>query len=112
MAPVPMTLRKKYLLRGKDKRKGLIRIAPELRTLVKFRRLNFMDGDYGIKETVRAIFCRNVIIYFDRPTQEQILRRLSQHLAPGGYLFMGHSESLHGMNLPLAQAAATVYRRQ
>lgn len=111
VSPIPIELRKKYLLRGRDKHKGLIRIAPDLRAMVKFRRLNFMDDDYGMRESVQVIFCRNVIIYFDRQTQEKILTRLTQRLAPGGYLFMGHSESLYGMNLPLEQTATTVYRR-
>jgi chemotaxis protein methyltransferase CheR len=109
--PIPMALRKKYLLRSKDRNKGLIRIAPELRARVKFRRLNFMEGQYGMEKTVQVIFCRNVIIYFDRPTQEEILSRLSGCLARGGYLFIGHSESLHGMDLPLEQMATTVYRK-
>ncbi|MDR3568216.1 MAG: protein-glutamate O-methyltransferase [Syntrophobacteraceae bacterium] len=109
--PIPMALRKKYLLRSRDKGKGLIRIAPQLRAQVKFRRLNFMEDQYGMQKSVGVIFCRNVIIYFDRPTQEQILNRLSGCLVRGGYLFIGHSESLHAMDLPLAQTAATVYRK-
>ena len=60
---------------------------------------------------MHVIFCRNVIIYFDRPTQEQLIGKLCRYLAPQGYLFMGHSENLHGMNLPLVQIAPTVYRR-
>ena len=66
-----------------------VRMVPELRRLVEFRRLNFMDADYGVDEKADAIFCRNVIIYFDRPTQEKILRKLTNHLKPGGYLFVG-----------------------
>jgi chemotaxis protein methyltransferase CheR len=59
----------------------------------------------------RRIFCRNVIIYFDRPTQESILQKLSQHLCPRGYMFVGHSETLHDMDLPLAPVAPALYRR-
>jgi chemotaxis protein methyltransferase CheR len=109
--PIPITLRRKYLLRSKDREKGLVRIAPELRALVQFERLNLMEENYGIGEPKEIIFCRNVIIYFDRPTQEKLLDRLSQHLIIGGYLFMGHSESLHGMDLPLVQIATTVHRK-
>ena len=65
--------------------------------MVEFRRLNFMDSDYGIKENADVIFCRNVIIYFDRATQEQILQKLAHQLAPGGYIFLGHSETLSGI---------------
>jgi chemotaxis protein methyltransferase CheR len=109
--PIPISLRKKYLLRSKDKEKGVVRIAPELRAAVHFQRLNLMDEHYGIREPMGIIFCRNVIIYFDRPTQEKLLYRLSQHLAPGGYLMSGHSETFHGMDLPLAQVSSSIYRR-
>jgi chemotaxis protein methyltransferase CheR len=110
--PIPMILRKKYLLKSKKKDKGLVRIAPELRNSVRFRRLNFLEEEYGINEPMAIVFCRNVLIYFDRPTQEKLLNRLSRHLMSGGYLFVGHSESLHGMDLPLVQRAATIYRKQ
>jgi chemotaxis protein methyltransferase CheR len=110
-APIPMMFRRKYLLRSKDKERGLVRIVPALRASVRFARLNFMEERYGIREPIWVVFCRNVIIYFDRTTQEKLLNRILHHVRPGGYLFMGHSESLHGMNLPLAQAAPTIYRR-
>ncbi|HYA43920.1 MAG TPA: protein-glutamate O-methyltransferase CheR [Syntrophobacteraceae bacterium] len=109
--PIPMPLRKKYLLRSRSQEMGLVRIAPELRAKVRFERLNLMQEDYGLREKMAVIFCRNVIIYFDRPTQEKLLRRLSQQLITGGYLFVGHSETLHGMELPLVQTSTTVYRK-
>ena len=107
--PVPIPMRKKYLLSSKDRK--LVRICPELRSRVSFFRLNFMDSDYALKDKMDVIFCRNVIIYFDRSTQQAILERLCRHLLPGGYLFMGHSETLNGMNLPLQPVAATIYRK-
>jgi len=109
--PIPMTLRRKYLLRSKNKEKGLVRIAPELRELVRFQRLNLMDEDYGIREPMGIVFCRNVLIYFDRETQERILNRLARQLVSGGFLFVGHSESLLGLDLPLVQSVPTVYRK-
>ncbi len=109
--PVPMPLRKKYLLRSKDSQKRLVKIAPALRQLVRFRRLNLMDEDYGMKEPFHVIFCRNVIIYFDRQTRERLLRRLCGYVVQGGYIFTGHSEILNGMALPLSQCAPTVYRK-
>lgn len=115
IAPIPSIARRKYLLKSKDKSKGLVRIAPELRSLVRFRRLNLMDDDFGIAEPMAIIFCRNVIIYFDKQTQEKLLNRLCQVLMPGGYLFMGHSETLHGLNVPLvhpARGMTTIYRRR
>lgn len=111
VAPVPLAYRKKYLLRSKDRKRGLVRIVPQLRQLVSFGRLNFMDEAYGIKEAMHVIFCRNVIIYFDKPTQEKMLNRLCRHLQPGGYLFMGHSETLSGLNVPLKLVASTVYQK-
>jgi chemotaxis protein methyltransferase CheR len=107
--PVPMALRKQYLLKSRNGRD--VRIAPELRACVKFARLNFMDTRYAMQDALDAVFCRNVIIYFDRQTQEAILGRICRHLAPGGYLFMGHSETLNGMNLPLQLVTSSIYRK-
>jgi chemotaxis protein methyltransferase CheR len=111
VAPVSSTLRRKYFMRSRDPGSEKQRVVPELRRLIEFRRLNFMDSDYGMVEKVDAIFCRNVIIYFDRPTQERILLKLSNCLLPGGYMFVGHAETLHDMNLPLVPVAPALYRR-
>ena len=111
VAPVPSNLKLKYFLRSRDRTSDLVRVTPELRRSIEFRRLNFMDADYGIAEKADAIFCRNVIIYFDRPTQQRILGRLADHLIPEGYMFVGHSETLHDMNLPLTPVAPATYRR-
>jgi chemotaxis protein methyltransferase CheR len=110
-AAIPDNLRKRFLMRSRDRGLDSVRIVPELRQLVEFRRLNFMDPDYGVREKASAIFCRNVIIHFDRPTQQRILRKLTQHLTPRGYLFVGHAESLHEMNLPLRPVAPALYRK-
>jgi chemotaxis protein methyltransferase CheR len=110
-APVPAELRRRYFLRSRDHVSKQIRIVPELRNLVEFRRLNFMDADYGLKEKADVIFCRNVIIYFDRATQEHILRKLAHQLAPGGYMFLGHSETLSGLDVPLASVGPSTYRK-
>ncbi|MFP5228972.1 MAG: CheR family methyltransferase [Acidobacteriota bacterium] len=109
--PVPPLLRRKYLMRSREPGADRVRVVPELRRLVEFRRLNFMDADYGIEERAEGIFCRNVLIYFDRATQEKILRKLTSHLKPGGYLFVGHSETLHDMNLPLEALGPALYRK-
>ncbi|WP_051384267.1 CheR family methyltransferase [Nitratidesulfovibrio termitidis] len=107
---VPDQFRKRYLLRSRDRTRRLVRIGPELRSAVRFERLNFMDP-FSFSEPMDIIFCRNVIIYFDKPTQEGLFSRFCQCLRPGGHLFIGHSESLTGMALPLEQVAPTVYRR-
>lgn len=110
--PVPSTLQRKYFMRSRDPASQHLRVVPELRNTVEFLRLNFMDADFGLGQKADAIFCRNVIIYFDRPTQERILQKLCAQLLPAGYLFVGHSESLHGMDLPLALVAPALYRKE
>jgi chemotaxis protein methyltransferase CheR len=111
IAPVPMEMRRRYLLRSKDPAQALVRIAPELRRHVQFGRLNLMDSSYPLDRDMDVIFCRNILIYFDKPTQQAVLERLCDHLRPGGYLFLGHSESLAGLGLPLKPAGTTVFRR-
>jgi chemotaxis protein methyltransferase CheR len=108
---IPTRLKKKYLLRSKDPSRGMIKIVPELQQQIEFRRLNLVHSDYGINQMFEVIFCRNVIIYFDKPTQAKILAHLCQYLAPGGFLFLGHSETLNGIPLPLETVAPTIYRK-
>ncbi len=110
--PVPLELRRRYLLRSKDRTKHLVRVSPQLRHQVTFRPLNLMDQDYHFDEPLDIVFCRNVMIYFTRPKQQTILQHIVSHLRVGGYLMMGHSESLNGLDLPLEQVTPTVYRRR
>jgi len=109
--PVPAPLLRKYFLRSRDRSAGRVKVVPELRQTVEFQRLNFMDSIYTVCDRVDAIFCRNVLIYFNRATQQEILSKLCRHLLPGGYLFVGHSESLHDMILPVVPVAPALYRR-
>lgn len=108
---MPIAIRKKYFLRSKDRSRNLVRIIPELRNKVKFQRLNFMDDHYRIPEKMAFIFCRNVLIYFDRATQQSVLTKLCKSLIPGGYLFTGHSETIQGLDLPVINVGTTVYRK-
>ncbi len=108
---VPLALKRKYLLRSKDSQKGDVRFKKEVREKIKFIRLNFMDDSYPFEGVFDMVFCRNVIIYFDRATQEKMLGRICRHLRPGGNLFLGHSETLTGMSLPLRSIAPTVYEK-
>ncbi|MBL8967805.1 MAG: chemotaxis protein CheR [Spirochaetaceae bacterium] len=110
-APIPMSYKKKYLLRSKDHGQGLVRIKPELRAKVGFARINFMDERYPVEGLFDVVFCRNVIIYFERPVQEMILGRLCRHVRKDGWLILGHSETLTGMDLPLRVVAPTIYKR-
>ena len=109
--PVPPDLKAKYFMRSRNPDSNALRVVPELRRPVEFRRLNLMDADYGLMERADAIFFRNVMIYFDRPTQEQILRKLTRNLALEGYIFVGHAETLHDMDLPLVPVAPALYRK-
>ncbi|MFD1747595.1 CheR family methyltransferase [Rhizobium helianthi] len=108
--PVPPALRRKYVMEHRDPNRNEVRIAPELRKHVGFGRLNFMDESYAIKEKQHVIFCRNVLIYFDKQTQKHVLSNLCECLVPGGYLFIGHSETATGLNLPIKQVANTIFQ--
>ncbi len=108
---IPLTLKKKFLLRSKDKKQGLVRICGELRKHVKFQRINLMDEELDIAELQDVIFCRNVIIYFDKPTQTRLMHKFHRRLAPGGFLFLGHSETLNGLDVPFQSVASTVYKK-
>ena len=111
IVPISAGLRKKYLLRSRDRAKRLVRMAPELRAAVRFSPLNLIGGDFGDIGLADIIFCRNVLIYFGREEQAKLLQRICGKLAPGGYLFMGHSEAVHGFGLPVAKVGLSVYRR-
>jgi chemotaxis protein methyltransferase CheR len=111
LRPVSPDLRRKYFMRSRDPESKTMRVVPELRQLVEFRRLNFMDADFGLSERADIIFCRNALIYFDRPTQEKILQKLTRYLVPRGYTFVGHAETLHDMDVPLLPVANAMYRK-
>jgi chemotaxis protein methyltransferase CheR len=109
--PVPSSMQQKYVMLPRDKTRGDIRIIPKLRAKIGFARLNLMDASYPVGEPMQMIFCRNVLIYFDKQTQAKVLTRLCECLVPGGYLFVGHSESVTGIPLPVKQVANTVFRK-
>ena len=111
LAPVPPDLHRRYVMRPRSPQRRDVRISPSLRSKVAFGRLNLMDENYPIGEPVDIVFCRNVLIYFDKPTQQKVVNRLCAKLRPGGYLMLGHSESIAGMNLPVKAVANTVFRR-
>lgn len=108
---IPITLKRKYFLKSKDRESPTVRIIPELRRKVSFQRLNFMDHTFNIHETFDVIFCRNVLIYFDRETQEEVINKLCSKLKIGGFFFLGHSESITNMKVPLKQIKPTIFRR-
>jgi len=108
--PIPMKMKQKYLLKSKDPANKVVRIIPELRSKVIFRRLNFLDN-FRLKEKVEVIFCRNVVIYFDRDIQKKLVEKFYEQLIPGGFLFMGHSETINGLNTKFRTVAPTVYQK-
>lgn len=107
---VPPMLRRKYFQFGTGSKKNLFRVQPFLRELVVFKRLNLMES-YPFQGPFDYIFCRNVMIYFDKITQGQIVRRFFDMLAPGGCLFVGHSESLTGIEHGFGYVQPTVYSK-
>jgi chemotaxis protein methyltransferase CheR len=110
MEPVPPSLIRKYTMRGRGGQVGLCRIVPELRGQVQFQRVNLNEGrSFGIRTPMDIIFCRNVIIYFDRETQRTLFQKFYQQLEPGGTLFVGHSESLNGINDKFRSIGSAAY---
>lgn len=111
IAPVPEAMRRRYIRVSRDPGRATVRIAPSLRAKLTFARINLMDAHYPAPRDLDLIFCRNILIYFDKPTQAAVLQRLVQHLRPGGYLILGHSETIVGVDLPVRTAAGTVFQR-
>ena len=107
---VPEAWKRAFLLRGGGSSAGLYKIRPEIASLVEFARLNLIEP-FVNKRMMHVIFCRNVMMYFDKATQQDIVARLTECLAPGGYLFVGHSESLTGIEHDLQYVRPAVYRR-
>ncbi|MGA7725178.1 MAG: protein-glutamate O-methyltransferase CheR [Opitutaceae bacterium] len=108
--PDPSWLRN-YFQKGVGKWDGSYRVKSELREHITFERLNLIESPYPFSGAFNAIFCRNVMIYFDNPTQRQLIPQLIQHLAPKGYLFVGHSESLLGIEHGLKCVQPSIYQR-
>ncbi len=109
---VPAEIMRKYFLRSRERERGVVRIVPELRSVVGFMRANLMDERFSpFAQGADAIFCRNVIIYFHRDEQYRLLAHFCRSLKNGGHLFLGHSETVHGFDLPLARTGSTVYRK-
>ena len=111
IAILPLELKKQYFLKSKDRAVPTVRVRPELQAPIALKHVNLMDSSYDVNEKFNVIFCRNVLIYFDRATQERVINKLSNFLVPGGYFFIGHSESLSGMNVPLEHIKPTIFRK-
>lgn len=108
--PIPKFLLYKYFMKGSGKLAGYHRVVPELQQRICFQRVNLMERNFGFKSAFDVIFCRNVIIYFDQQTQRQLFHKFYSNLSPNGFLFLGHSENLHGMEDKFVKVASSVYQ--
>lgn len=108
---IPSLLRKRYFRDNPRFSRGELEIIPEFRSRVFFKRLNFMDNYYDVQGQFDVVFCRNVMIYFEKSVQEQVINKICRHIPTGGFLFLGHSESILGMNVPLKQVKPTIYTK-
>ncbi len=112
VAPVPPGMQSRYLMHARQPgTRPDVRIVPELRRQVRFDRLNLMDANYPYDRDVDIIFLRNVLIYFDKQDQASVIARLVGHLRPGGYLLLGHSESMIGTSITMRQIAPAVFQK-
>jgi chemotaxis protein methyltransferase CheR len=110
VAEIPSPLRQRYLLKGRDKSAGSYHFRNDLRSMIEFEHLNLM-GPLPQGYCCSVIFCRNIMIYFDKPTQQRLVERLSEHLEDGGTLFIGHSESLSNIAHGLDCVGPAIYRK-
>jgi chemotaxis protein methyltransferase CheR len=106
---LPESRQKRFFLRGTGRNDGRARVRPEIASHVEFARVNLMDAEWGIEPPFDAIFCRNVMIYFDKPTQRRLIERYARMLAPGGLFFAGHAESLLDQGRVFKLRGQTVY---
>ena len=100
---------KRFFLKGSGAQSGFVRVRPELRAMITFRQVNLLNSDWAVRGPLDAIFCRNVMIYFDKETQLKILARFAPLLQPDGLLFAGHSESFHNAGHLFKLRGKTVY---
>ena len=100
---------KRFFLKGTGDQAGFVRVRPELRAMITFRKVNLLSPDWPVRGPLDAIFCRNVMIYFDKETQLKILERFAPLLQPDGLLFAGHSESFHNAGHLFRLRGKTVY---
>lgn len=109
---IPERYLKRFMLKGIGAQAACMKAGPELRSIVRCVNLNLNAESYPLPGGFDLIFCRNVMIYFDAPTRARVVERLLRYLAPGGYLFVGHAESLSGVNPQLRHVIPTVYTTQ
>lgn len=112
VSKIPSGLRRRYLLRGTGAQTGLFKVHPSLIEKVTFRQINLLSDPWPFRTDIKfdLLFCRNVMIYFDKQTQKRLIDRFSRVLRPGGYLFIGHSENMLGLSTRYQSIGSTIYR--
>ena len=108
---IPETLLRRYFLRGQRAHDGEVMAKPLLKSLVHFHWLNLQEDPWPMQEKFDVIFCRNVLIYFDKPTQQKLFQRMAGALKKEGYLMLGHSEAMHGLNDLFKPVGHSIYQR-
>ena len=103
-------LLRRYFLKGQGEFENCVRVKPMLKTLLRFRQLNLQDDPWPMRAPFDIIFCRNVLIYFDKATQHRLLERLASTLSPGGYLMLGHAEAVHGFDRLYRAVGHSIYQ--
>lgn len=106
---IPLELKKRYFLKSKDRQYPTVRLVNTIRSKIKVAQVNFKAPEYPVNELFDVVFCRNVLIYFDKETQKNVLLKLCNKLKKGGLLFIGHSESITNYDLPVTQIKPTVF---
>ncbi|MBF0123980.1 MAG: methyltransferase domain-containing protein [Magnetococcales bacterium] len=106
---VPVSFKKRYLLKSRDPSRRLVRVSKELRQSVRFRQLNFMAPSFSLRERMDVIFCRALFSYFDHRVRQQLVQKLCRHLTPGGYLFVGQNDNIGDMPLPMTRVAPAIF---
>lgn len=109
---IPKSIVERHFLQGTGVHDGLVQVTPEIKKLITFRRINLQDAQWPVQALFDCIFCRNVIIYFDKPTQRRLMERFAGYLKDDGHLFLGHSESLYGMSDRFIFLRNTIHRKR
>lgn len=109
---IPKSIVERHFLQGTGAHDGLVQVTPEIKKLITFRRINLQDAQWPVHTLFDCIFCRNVIIYFDKPTQRRLMERFAGYLKDDGHLFLGHSESLYGMSDRFIFLRNTIHRKR
>jgi len=104
------SIKKRWFFKGKGSNSGNVRVSPELRDIIDFKQVNLMQ-EWPMRNKFHIIFCRNVVIYFDKPTKIKLLNRYADQLVDGGYMILGHSESIQGMSDRFETIGKTVYKK-